>query len=551
MLRYFHTIRYLRPIQIWYQAFYFFRKKWRRLTGFQYPLERRPVNILSLDFQEFTPSPVSWQPTENRFCFLHVAQAFPEKTDWNHTAHGKLWQYNLHYFDCLHQPGLDPADGLRLMHDFVKNLPQTPAALEPYPTALRIVNWVKFLSKPEVASLIGDSSFIIHHSSLDSSLLAQAYILADNLEHHLLANHLLEDGFGLLFAACRYGDERLFRLATKILQTELEEQFLPDGGHFERSPMYHQILLHRVLDAYNLLKNNSLATDSTILEKLSNLIPPMLAWAQAMTHPNGQIARFHDATDGIAPSVADLTAYARRLGFEANVPFRGLTSSGYFRAQTEGYTLIADVGDISPDYQPGHAHSQMLSFELSVGERPLLVNTGISTYEKNERRHHERSTSAHNTLQINDFEQSEIWSGHRVARRARAVVMEHTSKTLTAAHTGYNQMGLRPVRRFECGETEVRVVDNVSRNSVPGRGCRNGVPAYRYRAYFHFHPDVQVLQENDHLVCGFATVVFKGFSKISLEAYEYAEGFNLRRPATRAVVEFETRLETQLITHNS
>lgn len=541
MLHYFHTLRHLRPIQIWYRAFYFFRKKWRRLTGFRYQLERSPVVIQSLDFHDFISSSVSWQPTENRFRFLHAEQVFPEKTDWNCAAHGKLWQYNLHYFDCLHQSGLDPTDGLRLMQDFVKNLPSTPEALEPYPTALRIVNWVKFLSKSEVAPLLSDSSFLIHHSSLDSSLLAQAHILADNLEYHLLGNHLLEDGFGLLFAASRYRDERLMHLAEKILKAELDEQFLPDGGHFERSPMYQQILLHRVLDAYNLLKNNSLAADSTIFEKLSDLIPPMLAWSQAMTHPNGQVARFHDATDGIAPSVADLSDYARRLGFEAHAPFRGLTSSGYFRPQTEHYTLIADAGDISPDYQPGHAHSQMLSFELSVGERPLLVNTGISTYEKNKRRCHERSTTAHNTLQIKHLEQSDTWSGHRVGRRARAVVMEHTEKILTATHTGYDRLGVRHVRYFECGEAVVQVVDEVRRNSVPG---------YKCRAYFHFHPDVTVLLKNDHLVCGFATLIFKGFSKISLEAYEYAEGFNLRRASSRAVVEFAEKLETQLIIHN-
>ncbi len=247
---YFHTLRYLRPVQIRYRIFYFLRRKWRRLIGFRYVLAKEPPAVVPLDFQEFVPAYNTWQPHENRFRFLHVEQVFSEKTDWHCTAHGKLWQYNLHYFDCLHQPDLDPTDGLRLMLDFVEKLPNTPAALEPYPTSLRIINWVKFLS--------AHPSPLTPHPSLDKSLYAQAHILADNLEHHLLGNHLLENGFALLFAACRYGDERLFRLAEKILSAELQEQTLPDGGHFERSPMYDQTILHRVLDAYNLLKNNTI-----------------------------------------------------------------------------------------------------------------------------------------------------------------------------------------------------------------------------------------------------------------------------------------------------
>lgn len=543
--RYFHTIRPLRPVQIWYRAFYFFRKKWRRLTGFRYTLEKEPAAVNLLDFEEFIPSNTQWWPAENRFCFLHVEQVFPEKTDWNCTAHGKLWQYNLHYFDYLHQPNLDPSDAFRLMHDFVENLPHTPAALEPYPTALRIINWVKFLS--------AHSSPLAAHSSLDASLLAQAHILADNLEYHLLGNHLLEDAFALLFAACRYRDERLSRLAEKILHHELAEQILPDGGHYERSPMYHNTLLHRALDAYNLLKNNTLKNSATF-QKLSDILPPMLAWAENMTHPNDQAARFNDSADGIAPHTADLMTYAQRLGIQpANLP---LGASGYRKFQGKSYTLIADAGDIGPDYQPGHAHCDTLSFEIHIGSKPFLVNTGISTYEKNERRHCERSTAAHNTVQINDFEQSEIWDGHRVARRAQAVVLASGAGVLEATHTGYDRLRLRHVRRFECGEHEVLIVDvlaPVRRNVIPAKSLptRNNIPGYRGRAHFHFHPDVQVLRENDRLVCGDASLIFNGFSQITLLPYEYAAGFNRLVLATKAVVEFAEKLETRLITHNS
>ena len=47
-----------------------------------------------------------------------------------------------------------------------------------------------------------------------------------------------------------------YKKAVEILREELEEQILNDGGHFELSPMYHQIMLFRVLDCINLIENN-------------------------------------------------------------------------------------------------------------------------------------------------------------------------------------------------------------------------------------------------------------------------------------------------------
>mgnify|MGYP000647957824 CR=1 FL=1 len=87
--------------------------------------------------------------------------------------------------------------------------------------------------------------------------MAQYVRLTDSLEYHLMGNHLLENAFSLLFRAYYFRNNQLFDTAKKILKTELSEQFLDDGGHFERSPMYHQIMLFRMLDCWNLTENNS------------------------------------------------------------------------------------------------------------------------------------------------------------------------------------------------------------------------------------------------------------------------------------------------------
>ena len=83
--------------------------------------------------------------------------------------------------------------------------------------------------------------------------------------------------------------------------------------------------------------------------------------------------------------------------------------------------LLLDVASIGPDYLPGHGHADTLSFEMSLFGKRTLVNRGISQYGI-EVRQVERGTAAHNTVVINNENSSEVWSGFRVARRARPLV---------------------------------------------------------------------------------------------------------------------------------
>ncbi len=53
-----------------------------------------------------------------------------------------------------------------------------------------------------------------------------------------------------------------------------------------------------------------------------------------------------------------------------------------------------------PSYQPGHAHADTFNFVLNIHNEPLIVDTGISTYEANETRLKERGTAAHNTVTV-------------------------------------------------------------------------------------------------------------------------------------------------------
>ena len=108
----------------------------------------------------------------------------------------------------------------------------------------------------------------------------------------------------------------------------------------------------------------------------------MLDWLAAMTHPDGRIAFFNDGAFGIAAESADLDAYARRLGLRpGRAPGEGalwLAASGYARLARGDQVALLDMAPVGPDYLPGHAHADTLSFEWSVGEERVVVNGGVS-----------------------------------------------------------------------------------------------------------------------------------------------------------------------------
>lgn len=85
-------------------------------------------------------------------------------------------------------------------------------------------------------------------------------------------------------------------------------------------------------------------------------------------------------------------------------------ASGYFRLEpTPGDVLVVDCGPIGPDYQPGHAHCDTLSFELSLNGRRVIVDSGCSQYVDGEIRQYNRGSLGHNTLAIDGVNQSEVW----------------------------------------------------------------------------------------------------------------------------------------------
>jgi uncharacterized heparinase superfamily protein len=351
-----------------------------------------------------------------------------------------LWVFNLHYFGFLE--GLPRDDQARLVLDWIDRYP--PSARRPgwmpYPLSLRLRSWIRRLFEEDWGGP--------HRGRVLASIEAQGDCLADTAELHLRGNHLLENALTLrLLAACLRGPpvERWRRLADAVLDRELPEQFLPDGGHFERSPMYHALLLQGLLDLVNVLREAD-SLRGRLLERL----PGMLGYLAALRHPDGEIALFNDAAFEIAPHPSALLEYAARLGLET--PAVGAASfpdTGYSVWKAGGDALIVDAGPVGPDYVPAHAHGDIFSFELSLDSRRVVVDGGTSTYEVGPERKWARSTRAHNTVEIAGVDQCEFFGAFRVGRRGcpHDVTTRTSGAGLRVAgwHDGYRHLPGRPI----------------------------------------------------------------------------------------------------------
>ncbi|MGH9158333.1 MAG: heparinase II/III family protein [Acidimicrobiales bacterium] len=108
--------------------------------------------------------------------------------------------------------------------------------------------------------------------------------------------------------------------------------------------------------------------------------------------------------EAFAASGADTLAILASLGFG-----HAVVRTGAGRLH-----LVADAGPPCPSELPAHSHADCLSFEFAVDGRRLIVDTGTSTYRAGPRRDQERSTAAHNTVEIDGEGPSHFWSRRTV-----------------------------------------------------------------------------------------------------------------------------------------
>lgn len=514
-----HTLSYLKPVQAIFQI----KNRLSKIVALvTFELDAAPTNKLDFFPTSSIHSFLKIEKNSYKFDFLNLSKEYPNSDfNWNDQTHGKLWNYNLQYLDFLKQENLSCEEKIAVIKDLYSWLWIGTLPLEPYPVSLRIMNMIRFLETNQIQEKT--------RNEFEKLVLAEVNYLSQNLEYHILANHLLENAFALWMGANYFNQADWISKAERLLKTELEEQVLPDGAHFELAPMYHQIILFRVMEAYYLTSENHYL--KSLLKDKAEL---MLGWLDQMTFANGTLPHFNDTTEGIALSSSVLKEIGYSLGLEYKI--EKLKESGYRLLEVDDYKLIVDVEGIKPTYQPGHAHADTFSFVLYQGQSPIIVDPGISTYNISERRSWERSTLAHNTLTIDRKNSSGVWSGFRVGKRAKVKLLKDTDDCYSAQHDGFGKQIHK--RTFEKDSSGFCITDQVI----------NYKQGQLLEVRFFFHPDVlvSIIDSVNVIVTERLTLKFDGALDIQLKDYYYCLGYNKLVGAKCLLV---TLVEDQLITY--
>jgi len=528
-IRYYYQIRPLKPVQLYARL----RKR----------LLKPEINA-GCPIPDTRPAPATWvQPAtmphdrldEHRFVMLGEEKALDLPADWHNRDLGKKWLMELHTFNLLW--GDNAYCAQELMLDWVShNEPLQGPGWHQYMTSQRISNWLKW-------NLAGHTL----PAAVRGSLALQARHLMQVLAYDETDHKLFNNGKALLFAACVLDDSDSARWRDKgwqLLQRYGLELVGEDGGYTGLSPMYHCSLLMDMLDIVNLLR----AYEQAVPAALDKAVVDARTWLTALCHPDGDIALFNDAALQVTATPAEINQYAVRLGYAPSPPaaqgLLHLADSGFARMAMGPATALLDIGRIAPDHAASHGHADTLTFELSLEKQRVVVDTGLSTYERMPARLQQRGTAAHNTLVLDQRNSSDVWGLFKVGRRASIVesqqdTLDH-SLHVSAAHDGYCRPGNKLLhhRRWEMTLDTLSITDRLT-----GRGSHTAEILY------HFHPDISLVQQADNRFA-LATRERESLCVIELDPalqvealpYEYHPAFNRAIPATKLRARYQGQL---------
>lgn len=360
----------------------------------------------------------------------------------------------------------------------------------PLELAIRLINWVWALEFIRGSRALTDERIrqIVPVAWRHLSDIARKYSRFSSAN-----NHAIGEAAGVFIGATYFSGLRLaegWRHESRaILEREILRQTFPDGGTREQATGYHLFVLQFFVLADAVARFSGEAFSTRFRERLERMFDFAHALAEGGTampmigdSDDGYVVDFGDrdeelrawmAIGAILFQRADFKRLAGRfsetafwlLGPESEETFdriHTLAEDSRLRPRSlpeSGYHLLrrgaADAGDcVSVAFDCGalgflsiaaHGHADALSLVLRVGGVDLLVDPGTYDYFTYPRwREYFRSTRAHNTIVIDDCDQSERLGPFLWGRRAEARLIEWAPTDqggrVVAEHNGYARL---------------------------------------------------------------------------------------------------------------
>lgn len=464
--RYFHTVRHMKISQIFSRITFDYRRKFLSIV------DTKMVSELATGLK---PNINLEEKTDLEFCFFNKSYKLPlsgfpwTKNTFNEEVE-KAWVDYLNSFIWLNyspQTMINKGLASSLILDWIaQNKSELSDSWMPQPLSKRITAWVKHLRENNVTNEIA--------SIIKLSISLQLKRLFVDMEYHNPGNHLMENlrgfitGCSYLISAKQYFNNEVESQLEQIVKEstrEISRQFLADGAHFERSPMYHKKMLEVVKDikkeAEYLVKQPFLAP--SLIEELAKLLkisvsklPLIEKWLELMTFPDGMISQFGDSekTQGIKPKSYDINML--------------LEPSGYFVRHCGDNSLILNCGEPAPIFQPRHSHCDILSYELAIKGHRVIIDSGSNSYENETLRQIARESESHNIPMVQHHEQSDIWGSFSMGKRAKVTERSYNYEENKLLIKIEDQFGQKFERELFFYPQKIEIKDSLIKRRIEG-----------------------------------------------------------------------------------
>jgi hypothetical protein len=379
----------------------------------------------------------------------------------------------------------------------------------PLELAIRLINWVWALD------LIRDSGLLT--PALQTEILPIMYLHVWEITRKYSTgssanNHRIGEAAGVLVATQYFpalDPQRAWHEESRaILCEEVKRQTAADGGNREQAFGYHLFVLQFALAAGLVARQAKADLPADYWLQVNK----MLEFAGRLTEGGDQVPMYGDCDDGyvldlgsgpeaprgllaigaILSGRSDFKAWAQRfqqapywlLGPDARTQFETLhadavdsvgsshafADSGLYLLQCRGrdavdrISVLFDCGELGFQSIAAHGHADALSFTLRAFGQEIFVDPGTYDYFRYPQwRTYFRSTRAHNTIVVDECDQSEmlgpfLW-GARAQARCLAWEPGSAGARVVGEHNGYARLSDPVVhRRMLTLDGEVRTL---------------------------------------------------------------------------------------------
>lgn len=411
--------------------------------------------------------------------------------------------------------------------------------------AIRVVNWIWAYHFFKGSPSLSDEFLFTFYNSL----LVHGCHIRSNLENKgvVTNNHYLADLVGLIYLGIlcpefKYAVEwRKFGL--REIWREILKQVYDDGVTFEASIPYHRLTTELLLSPILLCRLNGIPIPNDVMVCLEK----MLEFVMYYTKPDGTIPVIGDADNGriyrlrvwnpserewldhryllaIGAVLFVRDDFTRNSGdqwqealwllgnseqrfkiqmkIQSSLP-EDLTSKcfpngGFYVMRSSDSFLLLNCGLVGQNGNGGHAHNDILSFEMYSKGSTFLVDPGNYVYTENwQARNEFRSTAYHNTITVNGADINPINERllfqlkQTATPKVNSWISTNEYDLLDCEHDGFCRLDSKVTHRRMIYFAKLEGVWLILDRLI-------GQSEYRIDLYFHFMPG-EIFHSKDNL----------------------------------------------------